>query len=282
MNKILVTGITGNVGKEVATILDKKGVSLVGGVRNPDKCKVKFNYTLVQLDFDDPATFDSALEGIDKIFLVRPPQIEDVENTIIPFLEKAKKNVKHITFLSLYGVEHKKQLPHYRIEQAIINLGFDHTFLRAGFFMQNFDTQYKQDIKENNEIFLPAGKGKTAFIDVRDIAEVGALSLCNPENHRNQAYPLTGAQSLNYFEVAEIFTEILGRKITYAKPSPREYKKVMLAKGVEPDFVEVMLGLYKVVRLGFAKKIDPTTAQVLGRPPINLRQYVEDYRENWN
>ena len=71
------------------------------------------------------------------------------------------------------------------------------TFLRASFFMQNLSTTHRDDIRERGDVFVPAGKGKTSFIDVRDIADVAVKALTEP-GHENKAYPLTGDVALNY------------------------------------------------------------------------------------
>ena len=78
--------------------------------------------------------------------------------------------------------------------------------------MQNLSTVHRQEIRDRNEILVPAGRGKTSFVDCRDIAEVGAMALLEP-GHEGKAYDLTGAQALDYQEVASLFTEVLGRQI---------------------------------------------------------------------
>lgn len=125
---------------------------------------------------------------------------------------------------------------------------------------------------------LPAGKGKTSFIDVRDIAEVAALSFLN-DKHLNKAYDLTGSEAIDYFEVADIISKTIGRHIEYKPVSISQFRKHMRNEGIEDKFINVMIGIYSVARLGFAKKVTPETEQLVGHPPITFDQYAKDYKE---
>jgi len=147
--------------------------------------------------------------------------------------------------------------------------------------MQNLSTTHRREIVERNEIFVPAGNGRTSFIDVRDIAEVAALALSS-DAHRNQAYELTGSEALTYYEIADILTEVLGRRITYKDPSMLRF---LWRKRIQEDmplgFVTVMIALYTVAKLGKAAGLTDTLPHLLGRPPITFRQFAEDYRAVW-
>jgi len=109
-------------------------------------------------------------------------------------------------------------IPHHRIEKHIMGTDITYTLLRASFFMQNLLEVHRADIVEHDELFVPAGSGKTSFIDARDISEAAAVVLIEPD-HANRAYDLTGPEALDYGAVATTFSEVLGRSITYPNPS---------------------------------------------------------------
>jgi uncharacterized protein YbjT (DUF2867 family) len=44
------------------------------------------------------------------------------------------------------------------------------TFIRATYFLQNRSTTHAPEVRERNELWVPAGKGRTAFVDARDVA----------------------------------------------------------------------------------------------------------------
>lgn len=281
--KILVTGITGNVGSLVGKHLKEAGAEFKAGVRNVEKAKKKGleDIEYVTFDFEDEKTFDKALEGVDKIFLMRPPAVSDAKKYVKPFIDKAKgKEIEHIVFLSLMGIEHNPIPPHYKIEKFILKSNIPYTFLRPSFFMQNLDTTHREDIKERDDIFIPAGKSKSSFIDTRDIGEAAAKVLME-SGHENKAYTLTGGEALNYYEVAEVFSKVLKRKITYSNPSVFKFRKVMIDRGVKKDFANVMVGLYMSTRMGMAKNVTKDLEKLLGRKPGTMEEYIEDYAHCW-
>lgn len=283
-DKILVTGATGNVGAEVIRFLFEKGRSHLAAVRNVEDGKgiLPPPVERVVLDFARPETCKPALRGVKKLFLMRSPAISDVQQYIFPVIDAARETgVEHIVFLSLMGVEGNPVTPHYKIEKYILAVGIPYTFIRPSFFMQNLNTTHQEDIRDHDELFVPAGKGKTSFIDVRDIAEVTAKTLVE-EGHLNKAYELSGSEALDYYQVAEIFTQVLGRKITYTRPSALTFGFRMKKRGIPAAFVLVMIALYTVARLGKADKVTDELEKLLGRKPTTMRKYVEDYKECWS
>jgi uncharacterized protein YbjT (DUF2867 family) len=121
-------------------------------------------------------------------------------------------------FLSLIGIENTTYVPHYKVETYLKAINMQTTFLRCSFFMQNLNTTHRREIKERNEIFVPVGKAKTAFIDARDIGAVAAVALLE-DGHAGRNYDLTGSERLDYWEAARIMSEMLGRRITYRNPN---------------------------------------------------------------
>lgn len=183
---ILVTGSTGNVGSEVMRALQAKRLEPIAGIAPPkDNAPAPVGSRVV--DFMDATTWEPALEGVDKIFLLRPPAISDVRSYLFPFIDVAvARGIKQIVFLSLQGVQFNPLTPHHEVEKYLRRKKAPYTFIRPNFFMQNLTTFYCDDIRERDEIFLPAGRGKTAFVDVRDIGAVVAEALTD-EKHIGQA-----------------------------------------------------------------------------------------------
>ena len=280
---ILVTGASGNVGLEVVKCLLAQGQPVRAGGTNPQALRERLGPAVetAQFDFAQPETFAAAFQGVKSLFLMRPPQITDVKKYLFPAIDAAKQaGVAQIVFLSLIGIEHNTRVPHYAVEQYLIASGIPYTFLRASFFMQNLNTTHRAEIRERSEIFVPVGRGKTSFIDVRDIAAVAALALTQP-GHEHQAYDLTGREALDYYQVAEVFSEVLGRRITYRNPSAVAFLGRQIRAGTAVPFALVMTWLYWSTRNGMAAQVTGEVQRLLGREPITLRQYVTDYQEAW-
>lgn len=283
MDTILVTGATGNVGAEVVRLLREQPVKIRAAIRPGGRAPVQPDdrVRVVPFDFGDPATYDSALRDVTKLFLLRPPAISNTKRYVDPVIAAARAaGVRQIVFLSLLGAEKNPIVPHRKIEDALKVSGVPWTLLRPSFFMQNLSTTHRADIQRHRDIFVPAGRGKTSFIDVRDIAAVAAKTLTEP-GHDYRAYPLTGSAALDYAQVARIFSEILGRPIVYRQPSIPQFINRMYLRGMPWSFILVMVGIYTTARLGLAGTITNDTATLLGRPSITMRQFVADYRACW-
>ena len=289
LSNVLVTGATGNVGREVVRLLSDLDYPVIAAVRNPIEASksISSNVRCVSFDFTNPETFTDAFAGINKLFLVRPPAIADISK-ITPALNAAKQSgVEEIVFLSIIGADKNRIVPHYAIERAIEQLNIPATFLRCSFFMQILNTTHREDIRRRGRLFMPAGNGRTSFIDVRDIAAV-AVKILTEEQDRakgellsNRAYDLTGAVALTYSEVAAIFTTVLSRPIHYTNPSIPTFIWQMLQQGFPLPFVLVMVGIYTTARFGLADLVTSDIQQLLNRSPISIDRYVEDYRECW-
>ncbi len=282
-NHILITGATGNVGRELASLLHSQGHSIRAAVTSA-KSALNLAYPDIPwtlFDFNQPATYAAAFAGVDRLFLMRPPHISDIDRSIKPVIEfAASAGVRQIVFLSLIGAESNRVVPHAKVEKLLQAGVTPYTLLRCGFFMQNLSTTHRQDIVEHNDIFVPAGKGKTAFIDVRDIAAVAAKALTEP-GHENQAYPLTGSEALNYYQTAQIFSQVLERPITYSSPTPWRFAWRMWRRGNPLSYVGVVSAIYMTTRFGMAEGVTPDAAKLLGRPPRSMRQFIEDHATVW-
>ena len=278
-DSILVTGATGTVGGHVAQGLAGRDANSVAAVRCPGAAD-DLPLPSVRFDFEDAMTYD-AFSGMDRLFLVRPPAIAKVWESIFPALDAAERaGVRHVVFLSLLGAEQNPFVPHRWIEWKLLRSGMDETFLRPSFFMQNLATTHRADIRDRDAIFVPAGHGRTSFVDARDVAAAGVKALTEPEDH-NTAYALTGGEALTYEEVAALFSDVLDREVQYANPSVFDFAWHMRREGHPWPFVLVMTGIYLTARFGLAGTVTDDLERILGRPPTPMRTFIEDYRSCW-
>ena len=278
---ILVTGFNGKVGIEVAKKLNEYGLSFKCAVRNVEKAKRMYEeeFNFVELDLSNPATFEKALEGVDKIFLIYPPG-DNIE--FHQFLKVIKeKAVHHIVYLSVKDVQFLPFIHHFKNEKLIKKLGIPYTFIRAGYFMQNLHDFLGEEIKERRRIFIPAGNGRTSFVDTRDLAEVVIHSFQYPHEHMNTSHVITGERAVNFYEVAEMMTSVLRVEIEYANPSVKEFKSFMLKKGEKEAFVNVVIGIHFPTKLGLAKGVTNDFEKITNSKPIPIVRYIEDYKEKW-
>jgi uncharacterized protein YbjT (DUF2867 family) len=171
-------------------------------------------------------------------------------------------------------------VPHYKVEKHLKASGIPTTFLRPSYYMQNLNTTHRVEIRDQDEIMVPVGRARTSFVDVRDVGAAAARALTEP-GHENRAYELTGREALDYYQVAELFTEILNRPITYRNPSIPRFFRHQRRLGIPVPFVLVMVGLYTATRFGSGERVTGDLEALLGRPPIPMRQYIADYADHW-
>lgn len=281
-DRILVTGTSGNVGSAVLQYLEGMDIEVTAGVRDVERSrKADPGTCYIPLDFERPDTYASALQGITKVFLVRPPHLTDVRGIFAPFVEACRQaGVAHIVFLSLLGAEHNPFPPHHRIERVIKGSGMAYTFIRPGFFMQNLSTTHAEDIRDRSDLFIPSGRAKVSFIDTRDIGEIIGKVLTE-EGHEGMAYTLTGKEAVTYSQVAERMTHHLGRRVTYSNPSLSRFRKEMMARGVKREFATVMAVLYFTTSLGMASQVTGTAEAILGREPRSIDDFISDHLGVW-
>jgi uncharacterized protein YbjT (DUF2867 family) len=233
----------------------------------------------VVLDFLDPATWPAALEGIEGVFLLRPPAISDVGPTLSAFVDTATA-VQHVVFLSVAGAEKNAVIPHAKVEAHLRAGSVPWTFLRPGFFAQNLCGAYRLDIREDDRIYVPAGDAAVSWVDTRDLGEAAALAFADPEA-RGAAWTLTGAQTQTFAEVAALLTQHLGRRIRYVPASIPGYLAHLRRRGQPWGAAAVYTVLHTAVRMGAEARIDPTLARRLGRPPRTVEHTIVDHLELW-
>ncbi|MDF1575876.1 MAG: NmrA family NAD(P)-binding protein [Bacteroidales bacterium] len=257
---------------------------MVAGVRHMDKAREKLKefkeLKYVRFDFEQPDTFETALENIDTVFLLRPPHISDIEKYFRPLISVLKeKQIKEVVFLSVQGAERSKVIPHHRIEQLIKAHDLDFIFLRPSYFMQNLTTTLLQDIQEKRKIILPSGRGKFNWIDIENIAEVAAMMLSDFSTHKNQAIELTGYENKNFYQVAELFNQEINLPVRYVSVNPLRFFRIRKKEGMVRGMIVVMLLLHFLPRVQKEPSISRSYEQLTGKAPSSLRDFIRREKE---
>jgi len=283
---VLVTGATGKTGSEVVKGLIAKGETVRAGAHTPDKAREMFaahaGVQVVPLDLGRPETFDAALAGVDRIWLLAVTGDTVPDQALMPFVDRAKAaGVRHIAYMTARGVEMDETNPLRQVEHYIEKSGIGYTFLRPSWFMQNFSSGFIAPmIQGMGGIYLPAADAKTSFIDARDIAAVGIAALTEP-GHDGKAYALTGGQAWTYGEAAEILSRAAGKPIRYVALSDEDFRNSLTSQGWKPEQVAMFSNLFSTVRQGWAAAVTPDVASALGRPPTTLEQFARDHAAMW-
>jgi uncharacterized protein YbjT (DUF2867 family) len=284
---LLVTGPTGNVGHELVDLLGRRyRRPWRVGSRHPVQLAGGTSAESVRLDFFDRTTWAQALEDVEALFLLFPlPGNRAARQAIVPFIHAAERaGCRHVVYVSVFGADRARFIPHHTVEAALRDSAMSATVLRCSFFMQNLHraiSTHGVDIADADELFIPAGRGKTTFIDARDAAEVAATVLTDPDAHRDAVYHLTGPTPLTMDEVAAELTATLGRPIRYVNPSLPRFAVRLRRRGVGWDTIGFMSAVYTLTKIGRNQPVTDDVQRSLGRPPRSLHEFLLDAAWRW-
>src|SRR6266508_6449451 len=270
---ILITGVTGHIGKELIPLLLESQQPIRVLVR--DERKVAHLNPCIERAVGDLNNLDSltsAMRGVDKVFLVTFETQQDIN-----VIEAAKRaGVQHIVKLStLEATEHKIKVGkwHYEREELIRASGLDWTFLRPGMFMSNSIEWWSESIKHQGSLFFPGGKKvKVAPVDPRDVAKVAAVALTQP-GHSRQAYELTGSELFTIGEKVQVISGVLGKPIQYVDIPPIAAKLFMLKSGMDKTLVKSLMEMLASLRKNEGAIVTDTLQRLTGNPPRTFAEW---------
>ena len=278
MKRVLVTGATGNVGRQVVEQLRGTACRIRALSRNPHSANLPHDVEVVRGDLSAPDTLDPCLNGVDAVFLVWVAPFA----AAAPALERIASRVERVVLLtSPHRTPHPFfQQPnvlrsiHAGIEQLVEASGVGWTFLRPGAFALNCRNWWGPQIKNGDIVRWFYAAAATAPIDERDIAAVAVRALCD-EGHAGREYVLTGPESLTQREQVDIIANAIGRPLRFEELSPESARRELLAM-MPPSMADMLLSAYAaaVDRPAF---VTTTVADVSGVPARSFHDWAVDH-----
>ncbi|WP_422861643.1 SDR family oxidoreductase [Flagellimonas sp. W118] len=261
---ILVIGGTGKTGRRIVQRLESQGHSVRVGSRSASPA----------FDWDDMATWETALAGMEKVYITFQPDLavpgalEAIEGLV---KEAKRQDVQKVVLLSGKG-EREAEL----CEQVVINSGLDYTIVRASWFNQNFSESFFLEPIQAGFVALPQADAKVPYVDVNDIADVAVEALLNDE-HNGNIYELTGSRFLTFKEVISEIAEATNRKIAFTPIGLSAYTQMLKEHGVPGDYVWLINYLFTEVLGNEANQvITKDIEKVLGRKAIDFSDYIKE------
>lgn len=276
MTRVLVTGATGNIGRQVVVQLLAAGCRPRAMTRNPDGAGLPREVEVVRGDLTDADSLEKCLDGVDTVFLVWT-----APNGAAP--AAVSRIAGHARRLVLLTAPHKTPHPFFQqpnplrglfmeLERLIEESGVHWTFLRPGMFAANALSWWSPQIRAGDVVRWPYAAAPTAPIHERDIAAVAVCALLNL-GHDRAEYVLTGPESLSQREQLGIIGEVLGRPLRYEEISRDE----ALREIPFPAPAMTMLLDAWAAALGQPAFVTSTVAEVTGTPPRTFRDWVSDH-----
>jgi uncharacterized protein YbjT (DUF2867 family) len=277
---ILITGASGNVGREVLKQIAATGAQVRAAFQSVSKAAAApSGVEVVTMDYNQPPTLQAALKGVERVFLVGPPAPN------LPLLERKavdeikRSGVRHVVKLSAMGgraATFPRQ--HADSEDYITSAGVAYTFLRPNGFMQNLVTYNAPTINTQDAFYGSQGEGKVSHIDIRDIAAVAVKTLTE-DGHQGKAYTLTGPVALSNAQIAQILSDDLGREIRYVDLPAEQFKQALLGAGVPEWSANALLDLQQFYRNDGASAVTNDVERVLRRKPRSFEQFSRDHAQ---
>lgn len=270
--KILVIGSTGTIGTPLVKALLAKGERVKAASRTG---KAAEGAEGVRFDYTDASTYTDAFDGVDRLFLILAGGRLDAIDALTPVVEEAARRKVKIVFLSVFGVDADDSIPYRQVELKIIASGAPYVILRPNWFADNFHTYWKAGI-EHGQIAVPAGEGKSSFIDVRDIADSAAAALTSTA-FDNKAFNLTGPKALSYGEAAAIISQAIGKPVGYSAVSDDVFIGILTGAAVPKDYAAFLASIFYPVREGWTSAVTGDVETLTGHAPRSLETYVADH-----
>lgn len=288
---ILLTGATGMFGSAILKALRQKdkAAKIRAVTRNLESIKNSEISSVpgvewVSADFFRTETLDKALEGIERAFMVTPMS-NDLDLMEINFINAAKRsNLKKI--YKLFGaVDHQGKdhlgKMHDRAVNYLKNSGLAWTLISPNSVMETcfLNPMALENIKHDSAIYCCSGHHKIGLVALDDIAL--AVAHLMTSNHPDyQDYQLTGPQSLSYFEVASIFSKVLGKNIQYIDFSEHDFqKKLIEMTGMTAEEVEVqILCHFRAWSEDRADLVTETYKNITNMSPTSLESWTTKHR----
>ncbi|MFI1252533.1 NmrA family NAD(P)-binding protein [Streptomyces netropsis] len=268
----LVIGATGTTGRRVSAGLIAEGHRVKAAGRNATPVE---GAQAVRFDWDEPATWDEAVDGVDRVYLVPPIGSSDPAAVMLPFLRQARAAGVHRAVLLSSSAIPAGGPAVGQVHQALPGLFEEWAVLRPSWFMQNFtgSTPHARSIREDGAVLTASGEGRVGFIDAEDIAAVAVRALTD-EQAPNTGLVLTGPQTLSYDDVAAIISEVTGRPVVHRHLTFEQLRDRWAAE-IPLEFATMLAGMDRAIADGAEDRTSDTVLRLTGRPPGTFRAFVE-------
>jgi uncharacterized protein YbjT (DUF2867 family) len=280
---ILVTGATGNVGRNVVEQLLNRGADVRALVRDPSKANFPAGVEVVQGDLLDVDALRSALSGVSTLFLLNGVVADEYTQALVALAVAREAGIERIVYLSVIHSDVYVNVPHFAgkfgVERMIEQMGLNATILRPAYYMDNEITI--RDVVTGYGIYpMPIGAKGLAMIDARDVGEIAAIELIRREQSATPL-PLTrinvvGPDTLTGTDAAAVWADVLGREIVYPGNDTAGFEQNLRQFMPSWMALDMRLMAERFITDGMvpdAGDVD-RLATLLGRPLRTYRDYV--------
>lgn len=280
---ILITGAAGNLGTAVLQHLLRTvpASQLVALVRTEQKgAALAAQGVTVRLgDYNDPASLDQAMRGIDKVLLISALSLDRLSGHQHVIDAAKRAGVQHLAYTGV-TMQNWTSSPlatrmasHYQTEDYLRASGLTYTLLRNGLYAEVLPF-YLGTQAVTTGVTFPAGQGRVPYLLRDEMAEIAANVLIG-DGHANQTYHLTGTEALSFADVAELLTELSGQPVAYLDVAPAAFTAQQQQAGVPDMLIQLRSDFAAAIKRGDFDRVYADAARLLGRLPTPVREYLQ-------
>ena len=278
---IAVTGATGHLGRLVVKDLLDRGVApseLVAAVRSPEKASALADHGVAirRADYTEPASLKSAFEGIDRLLLISSSEVGERVSHHRNVVDAAEETgVGFLAYTSmLRAATSPMQLAaeHRATEELIRESGIPFTFLRNGWYIENYTEQLDQALAQG-VLIGSAGEGRISGATRADYAAAAAAVLTG-EGHEGEVYELGGDEAFTMDEVAEEITAQSGTEVVYRDLPVEEYRQALVDAGLPEPYAAALADSDRGIAEGHLYVESGDLRRLIGRPTTPLADAV--------
>jgi len=278
---IIVTGANGQLGRAIVEqLLGRIPAEQIGvSVRDPEKAQglAERGVRVRPGDFADAPSLAHAFEGASQVLIVSSGTTGGTavgqHRTAIDAAKAA--GAGRILYTSHMGANPSSPFSpmadHAATEAALRESGVAFTSLRNGFYATT--TLWLLGAALQTGKLVAPEDGPVSWTAHADLAQAAAIALTQ-ENLDGITSALTGSEAIDMAGAAAIAAELTGRPIRRVVVPESEHRAGLIARGLPESAVDMQMGLFAASRLGDFAEVDPTLAQLIGRPPTSLRDVL--------
>ncbi len=273
-----VTGATGHLGALAVQQLLKRGVpasSVVALARDANKTSglKALGVTVRIANYDDAASWGSALAGVDRLLLISGSDVggRDRQHGVVINAAKAA-GVKLIAYTSIAHADTSTNplAPEHKATEALLkSSGVPFVLLRHNWYTENYTDDLKF-ARESGMIANAAGQGRVASATRAELAEADVHALMS-DGQEGKIYELNGP-AWSFEDFARAASEVLGRPVTYQPLTPEARRSALVAVGLPEGVADFVVSLDLAIAAGTLAHTSNDLETLLGRKPLSLVQ----------